>query len=458
MHDREKSTDSYGYPSLDFNSRLRRPWPRSRSPSPIRSPIYRFRRRSLLRILLLVTAIFFLSSSIERACTGTDTAERLFNSVNDWLSVSDPDTPFIPQSPIRTWGFGKVHGNDDGFNLTNDEWRWSLQQEDETGVRQIRNAIPNTINNTVIVIPTRSRDMIWVDNLSCRFSFLKLSNVLYWAVDEGAATLLQAKGLRFYYSPLLEVRNPETRTIEEAKQRLRLWSWVIQNGIDLFFVEPTVAIFENPMHSLNTEIDFQPIVNETTIKAALPTRPDDFPIFSTGVLRIKATNAMVLFLNDIETLLNTGLYRDETDALNVAIRENPEVIIPANPPDLHNSSSRDVNLTHAATSGQPLRYRLLSPFRFINHPIFEHDMHLHTQGYTSAFSLRDSNWDAERFFPDLLYVQSHDMERYEAERDDGTAHKGRRMIERWRSLGWWELDSEEQCAFTASIPSEASLL
>lgn len=147
------------------------------------------------------------------------TVRRLVTSVTEW---SQTQFPFVQKLPLRPWE--KMDFGDDG--LSGDEEplseEWLREQEDGAGIRQIKNIIHETINNTVIFVPARSRDFVVGGYLSCRLSFPKLSNFVYWAMNEDTDSQLQAKGLRLYYNALLEVRNSATQIIEEAKYRIRL--------------------------------------------------------------------------------------------------------------------------------------------------------------------------------------------------------------------------------------------
>jgi hypothetical protein len=160
---------------------------------------------------------------------------------------------------------------------------------------------------------------------------------------------------------------------------------------------------------------------------------------------------MSTFLDKVSALLESGKYKDETGALNTALRDDPAKYTPVNITRTQSGSSslQQANATAPINHHSLLTYRYASPFQFINHPVFERDMHLHSSGYSSAFSLRDSNWDDERFYPTLLYVHPQDLRAYETRRRDGGRRESR-MVERWKSLGWWELNTNGKCALADS--------
>ena len=269
-------------------------------------------------------------------------------------------------------------------------------------------------------------------------------------MDENAATRLQETGVKFYFNPLLEARNNSTRTLDEAKSIIRLWSWVVQAGTNLLYLEPTVTMFDNPIQALEMDADVEAIIDSKSLEGA-SVSAERMPRLGTGVIWLKSTDSTKTFLAELTSELNSGKHSDETDVLNSILREHS---------DRYNLVDSTATRSVEATSDTPpltstLSYRYVSPTQFVNYPIFERDMHLHTSGYSSAFSLRDSNWDEDRFYPTLLYIHPRDMEEYEIQKRDGQEYlRDTRMIQRWRSLEWWELAPDGRCALLASRPNE----
>src|SRR5271170_29537 len=193
MRDLEKFPD-YDYMRLEYGSQgFRMAW--SRSPSPPRTPIYRFRRKSpYIKIAVILIASIFTLSVLECVCDRPSTVQSLVPTIGEWFSSSQNQSPFTHQSP-SAWTPDETES--DGEYLPE---AWARKQEDDAGIRTVKQAIQETVNNTVIFIPSRSTDMQWVDNLNCRFSQLNISNVVYWAMDHDAALQLQSKGVAFYYN------------------------------------------------------------------------------------------------------------------------------------------------------------------------------------------------------------------------------------------------------------------
>jgi len=453
MRDLEKFAD-FEYVRLEMDSPgVRRRW--SRSPSPPRTPIYRYRRKSpYVRALILVVTILLLFSSLDRAYSNSVFTQRLIDylsSLGDSLQLSQNDSPFVEQSPVPSSEYNNGDGEDERFDGQDSmSYEASVRKlEDDTGVRQMIHVIEETVNNTVIIVPVRSVDMTWVDNLRCRLSVLNLSNVVYWAMDENAATRLQAKGAKFYFNPLLEARDNSTRTLDEAKSIIRLWSWIVQAGNNMLYLEPTIALFNNPIEELEMDADIEGIIDAKSLEGAA-VAADTLPRLGTGVIWLRSSDSVKNFLAELSSKLDTGKHTDETDVLNSLLREHPDryTLIHS---DATRLAASDSNMP---TSNVSLSYRYVSPTQFVNYAIFQRDMHLHTSGYSSAFSLRDSNWDEDRFYPKILYVHPQDLARYEVEKRDGEVHpRDSRMIQRWRSLEWWELAPDGRCAQLASNPS-----
>jgi hypothetical protein len=267
-------------------------------------------------------------------------------------------------------------------------------------------------------------------------------------MEEKVAITLQEKRYKFFYSPLLEARQESTRRIEEGLNKIRLWKWVLKTGVDLLWMEPSVALFKNPLEGLNMDADIEGIVSKDSLEDAQS--EGNSGQLGTGIIFMKAGPDISLLLDTVYTSLNQGKYQSETEALNAILHSNPTKYVSLNNPSFPISNNTSTSST--APYSPVLSYRTISPYTYLNYPIFEKDIHLHTSGYSSAFSLRDSNWDVDRFYPTILYVQQRDLERFERRKRDGGSGGQGRMVERWKSLGWWELDDEGKCALLASRP------
>ena len=359
----------------------------------------------------------------------------------NWLSKSSEQSPFVQQSSLQPGEISitKIDAALDANEMS--ESSISPQRDDAT-IENLKTIIPNTINDTVIIIPVASQDMIWVDNLSCRLSFLQLPNILYWAMDKNAASRLQTNHRPHYYNPILETPNSPSPIIDDAKNKIRLWKWIIKTGTNILYLEPTVALLRNPLQSLTMDSDIEAIMHENSLQTTSFTSESHVPKLGTGVLYLKSTASVSSFLDELLLHLETGKYKDESDVLNAALQMNPEKYLLANIPE---RSSQNLK------SDTRLRYRYLPPLQFINHPIFEKELQLHKSGYWSAFSLRDAQWTDELFYPTLVYVTAPDLEEYKKQRRHGRdMPQESRMVDTWRSLCWWELDSDGICAFLAS--------
>jgi len=439
MVDIEAYPESYEYEKLDFHTPNRN---RSRSPSPSRTRL-RFRRLRYLylRICLLLIVSLLVFSRPNESCT-TRAAKNALSfvasireSISESLPFTQTQSPFVDQSRYRSWEIIEDEMVIEEFNQPEQSEEWLRKQEDDQGIRRIQAIVTNnTVNNTVIIIPARLKDFTWLDNLACRLSFMNLTNVVYWAMDGATATHLQEHRLRFYYNPLLEAQDIKRREMEEVRNKVRLLDWIVRAGFNVLYLEPTVILFQNPMKSLEMDSDVEIFMDEVSLSKGK--KIPESPHFGTGILWLKACQKVTLFLNSVSARLSTGNYTDDTKSFNWALYEDSRAT-----PISSNSSENPSEMT----------FRAMSPLRFINHPTFEKGMHLHRAGYESAFSLRDSNWLHDRFYPTLLYVHPHDIENYNLQRrDEGVKLLETKIVERFRSLGWWELDVKGGCAYLAS--------
>lgn len=434
------------YSKLEFHS----PRSRSRSPSPTRTPL-RFRRLKFLylRICLLAISFLFMFSTVDQNCTSRAAqgvihyVVSIGETISESLPFSQTQSPFVQQSRYRPWELtdDEVVTEDITDEETSEDWL--RNQEDEASIRRIQHVVDNgTVNNTVILIPVRSRSMVWVDNLSCRLSFMNLSNVLYWALDDSTATQLQKKGLRFYYNPLLDLQGEQENDIQEARHKVRILDWIVRAGFSVLYVEPTVVLFRDPMRSLVMDADVEIFADQLSL--AKDAAVSESPHLGTGLFWLKSTDKASAFLNKIAARLAAEDHTNDIEAFNAALYQDFQ----AQPITDESNSENTTEVSESAFT-----FRTMSPLKFIKHPIFEKDMHLHRLGYGSAFSLRNSNWDNERFYPTLLYIHPRDLESYNIQRRyEGIKKWESRMVERWRSLGWWELDSKGRCAYLASKP------
>jgi hypothetical protein len=269
-------------------------------------------------------------------------------------------------------------------------------------------------------------------------------------MDERTAVTLQEKRYKFFYSPLLEARHDSTRTIHEGMNKVRLWKWILKTGVNLLWMEPSVALFKTPMEGLKMDADIEGIVSKDSL-LEIQSESEGVSELGTGVLWMKAGPHMSILLARMWSSLNEGKYKSESEALNSLLKSDPSKYLSLDNPAL--SPSHDTNATSQFNpSSTVISYRTISPYTHLTYPIFENDIHLHTSGYSSAFSLRDSNWDVDRFYPTMLYVQGKDLERYSRRKRDGSAGGQGRMVQRWKSLGWWELNDDGKCALLASRP------
>jgi hypothetical protein len=458
MGDLEAFADS-DYPKLEFASPHR---PRSRSQSP--SASFRIRRMKYLyvRISFLIIAFLFMFSTIEHICNTSLFAQGLMSyiTLGETLPFSSPPSPLVEQPQFRPWELTmSVSGVEEELTLiveAADAGRrpseaWIHRQEDTNGISQLRAAIGDRIlNDTVIIIPVQARDWPWVINLSCRLSFLGQTNVVYWALDDDAAALLQAHNYPFYHNPLLHSHGDPNLKIDDARNKIRVWNWVLHTGVHLLYLEPTVALFHNPIEALTMDADIEAIISEASVNAATTITENGRPTLGTGAIWLRTTRNVHDFLDSLYELLDTGKYKDETDVLNSVLRDNPRQFVIAN--EIDNNPTGVTSNTGQNATTPLLQYRYVSPFYFVNHPIFAGDMQVQTSGYTSSFSLRETSGADELFYPTLVYIEGRDVERYELARTNGGDGAENKMVESWRNLGWWELTDEGKCSLLASLP------
>jgi hypothetical protein len=105
MRDLEKFAD-FDYVRLELDSPgIRRRW--SRSPSPPRTPIYRYRRKSpYIRVLILVVTMLLLFSSLDRVCSKSVVTQRVITYLSSFVEsfhFCNNQSPFVQQSPLRPW-------------------------------------------------------------------------------------------------------------------------------------------------------------------------------------------------------------------------------------------------------------------------------------------------------------------------------------------------------------------
>lgn len=447
--------DLEGFPRYEY-TKLEHPAarkPRSRSSSPTRAPLFRLRRIRylLLRICILITAFIFMFTSVDRICNTTLMAQGVLTYILPVGSLRGPSSPLHHSAQFRPWGFRHQNSEGEKEKIIVPPEAVLRKQEDDTGVRRISNIIHNkVVNNSIIFVPVKSSDMMWVDNLHCRINgHFKQRNIVYWAMDQSAAVTLQEKRYKFFYSPLLEVQHDSTRRIEEGMNKVRLWKWILKTGRDLLWMEPSVALFKTPMVGLRLDADIEGIVAKESL--AELSSAEGISELGTGILWMRAGPDVMALLTKMYNSMNEGKYKTEAQALNALLRSDPSKYLSLDNPAL--SPSHDTNSTSQFTpSSSVLSYRTISPYTHLTYPIFESDIHLHTSGYSSAFSLRESNWENERFYPTMLYVKQKDFERFERRKRDATSQGQGRMVQRWKSLGWWELDEDGKCALLASRP------
>src|SRR6202035_974203 len=114
-------------------------------------------------------------------------------------SLRGSSSPLHHNHQFRPWGFKSQTSEGDREQIIVPPEAVLRKQEDDTGVRRIHNIIHNkVVNNSIIFVPVKSGDMIWVDNLHCRINgHLKQRNIVYWAMDESTAVTLQEKRYKF---------------------------------------------------------------------------------------------------------------------------------------------------------------------------------------------------------------------------------------------------------------------
>lgn len=122
----------------------------------------------------------------------------------------------------------------------------------------------NAINNTVVVVPVNSGMMYLTDNLLCSLkqTDFNTSRIIFWALDDGAADTLRARGHVTYRDPTLwgtaSDQNTHGNTPDYQRmmrQRPIFYIDVLTSGFDLLMLDVDISFWRSPLDVVPSESD-----------------------------------------------------------------------------------------------------------------------------------------------------------------------------------------------------------
>lgn len=76
------------------------------------------------------------------------------------------------------------------------------------------------------------------------------------------------------------------------------------------------------------DVDIQAIVNENSFETASMTTASELPRLGTGIIDLKASDSTNALFHEFTHKLKSGKYKDDSEALNVAVWKWPDNIPP----------------------------------------------------------------------------------------------------------------------------------
>jgi hypothetical protein len=180
------------------------------------------------------------------------------------------------------------------------------------------------LNNTIMIVPTNLAMVRLAINFNCRMRILGNNNVLFWALDKSAASVLQEYSIPTYFNPaffssdILEGYHSENYN-KMMQERPKLWRTVVKTGYHMLFLDVDIGILRHPMLDLVGDADLEGQVDEHGFWHAV--NINAFPQMCGGAFFLKSNERTIRFLNRMEKALveKEGGIVDDQQAINLAI-------------------------------------------------------------------------------------------------------------------------------------------
>lgn len=183
------------------------------------------------------------------------------------------------------------------------------------------------LNNTIIIASANTGFIRLALNFHCRMRALGISNVLYWALDENAANVLDSNNIPNYFNPsFFSSKSGEkyhsTKFLKMMAERPKFWKMVIETGYNMMFLDVDTAILSNPLDELIGDADLETQIDEKPFWRAV----DDYylPEMCGGAFFLKSNERVLRFLDRVqEVFVEREKYViDDQEALNFVIRDH----------------------------------------------------------------------------------------------------------------------------------------
>ncbi|KAK8200999.1 hypothetical protein M8818_006319 [Zalaria obscura] len=208
-----------------------------------------------------------------------------------------------------------------------------------------RTLVGRAVNNTLVVVPVNTGMLYWADNLLCSLQRTDFDSnqVLFWALDARAKTLLEAQGRATYFdASLLSVatnanRNGDTRDYRKMmRERPKFFVDVLSAGYDILMIDADTVWFQSPLVLRDESVDavFSTDAREfyqdhDAFRDAWR-RGDRIPPVCAGVFWMKASAKTVRLYQDMLAVFNGGLrtlalrllfFQDDQRGLDVLLND-----------------------------------------------------------------------------------------------------------------------------------------
>jgi Nucleotide-diphospho-sugar transferase len=183
------------------------------------------------------------------------------------------------------------------------------------------------LNNTIIIASANTGFIRLALNFHCSMRKLGITNVLFWALDEAAANVLDANNIPNYFNPMFfsskgGERYHSDKFLKMMAERPKFWKWVIRTGYNMMFLDVDIAIISNPLDALVGDADIETQIDEKPFWRAV----DQYylPEMCGGAFFLKSNNRVRRFLDRVEEVFieRDKYVIDDQEALNFVIRDH----------------------------------------------------------------------------------------------------------------------------------------
>jgi len=299
------------------------------------------------------------------------------------------------------------------------------------------------INNTVIIVPANVGFIAQALSFNCRVRSLGVTNVLFWALDQKAAEILQAYSAPTYYNPsFFSVANLEQYHAlnynRMMSERPKFWRMVMRTGYNMLFMDADIAVIRNPMESIVGDADLEGQTDDYSLRECNDINRR--PAMCAGAFFLKSNERSVALVNHMERELlqsrelcehpteeNKDIPRvcEDQEALNFFIQDM----------SLSRIVNRELNDPFSEQQPDPrLTVRFIPVGEYINgHVLSKWTAVLDPS--IMAFKDEEGNL-GEHFIPAMVHVNGF----------AGKEKQGRLMIH-----GWWYLNEDFTCSYDKGI-------